>query len=77
MAAPQGHRRPPAGSRLATDVRWGRRRLITRFKQQVGLPPKTAARMARLDGGGGGSPTANPQPGLRSRPTVVMPTKRT
>ncbi len=36
-------------SQLASEVGWSHRHLITRFKQQVGLPPKTTARLARLD----------------------------
>jgi AraC-like DNA-binding protein len=34
---------------LAADLGWTPRRLIDRFRDHVGLPPKTAARVIRLD----------------------------
>jgi AraC-like DNA-binding protein len=34
---------------IAREVGWSHKHLIAKFKQQVGLPPKTAARLARLD----------------------------
>jgi AraC-like DNA-binding protein len=36
--------------RIASEVGWSHKHLITKFKQQVGLGPKTAARLVRFDG---------------------------
>jgi AraC-like DNA-binding protein len=35
--------------RIADETGWSHRHLVTRFKQQVGLTPKAAARITRLD----------------------------
>ena len=42
-----GGRMPIRG--LSTELGWSPRRLIARFRQYVGLPPKTAARVIRFD----------------------------
>jgi AraC-like DNA-binding protein len=35
--------------RLASEVGWSRRRLWARFRSQIGMPPKLAARLVRFD----------------------------
>lgn len=42
------HGTTPIG-RIADEVGWSHKHLIARFTQQVGLTPKTAARLVRLD----------------------------
>jgi len=34
---------------LADEVGWGRKRLWSRFRSQIGLPPKSAAQLVRFD----------------------------
>jgi AraC-like DNA-binding protein len=34
---------------LAAELGWSRKRLWTRFRSQLGLPPKSAARLVRFD----------------------------
>ncbi|MEC3919406.1 helix-turn-helix domain-containing protein [Nocardia sp. CDC160] len=46
LAATDGRERI---GRVASDVGWSHKHLITKFTQQVGLPPKTAARLIRFD----------------------------
>jgi AraC-like DNA-binding protein len=42
------HGTAPIGA-LAAEVGWSRRHLVTRFREQVGLPPKTVARILRFE----------------------------
>jgi transcriptional regulator GlxA family with amidase domain len=34
---------------LATELGWSHRRLIARFREQVGMPPKTIGRLLRFE----------------------------
>jgi AraC-like DNA-binding protein len=46
---PLGRVDMPIG-RIASEVGWSHKHLIAKFRQQVGLTPKTAARLVRLEG---------------------------
>jgi AraC-like DNA-binding protein len=43
-----GHGRTPVGE-LTAELGWSRRRIVARFREEVGLPPKTAARLLRFE----------------------------
>jgi AraC-like DNA-binding protein len=42
------HGRVPVGA-LTMELGWSRRRIASRFREEVGLPPKTAARLLRFE----------------------------
>ncbi len=42
------HGRVPVG-KLAEELGWSRRRLVERFREQIGLPPKSVARLLRFE----------------------------
>jgi AraC-like DNA-binding protein len=42
------HGRVPVGD-LTTELGWSRRRIAARFREEVGLPPKSAARLLRFE----------------------------
>jgi transcriptional regulator GlxA family with amidase domain len=42
------HGRVPIGE-LTGELGWSRKRIVAAFREQVGLPPKTVARLLRFD----------------------------
>ena len=42
------HGRIPIGE-LATELGWSRKRIVARFRDEIGLPPKTVARLLRFE----------------------------
>jgi len=44
----RSHGRVPVGE-LTAELGWSRRRIVARFREEVGLPPKTAARLLRFE----------------------------
>jgi AraC-like DNA-binding protein len=42
------HGRVPIGE-LATELSWSRKRIVSRFRDEIGLPPKAVARLLRFE----------------------------
>lgn len=42
------HGREPIGA-LATELGWSRKRIVARFRDEIGLPPKSVARLLRFE----------------------------
>ena len=42
------HGRVPIGE-LAAELRWSRKRIVARFRDEIGLPPKSVARLLRFE----------------------------
>jgi AraC-like DNA-binding protein len=44
----ESHGRTAVGA-LAEELGWSRRRLVARFREEIGLPPKAVARLLRFE----------------------------